>query len=78
MDEGICCHSKSMDVPYPFVQKADGSCTVCGDYRQINSVTHPDRYLLPHIHDLINILIGKKIFSRLDMVCAYFHKKIYP
>ena len=41
------------------------------DYRGLNAVTTPDRYLLlPHIHDLANHLHGKHVFTTL-LVKAY-------
>lgn len=74
MDEGICRPSKSpWASPIHVVPKPDGSYRVCGDYRRLNSVTVPDRYPIPHIQDLTNILHGAKIFSKIDIVRAYFH-----
>lgn len=42
-----------------------------GDYRQLNRVTTPDRYPVPHVHDLLNSLQGKNIFSVIDLERAY-------
>lgn len=78
MDEGICRPSKSpWASPIHVVPKPDGSYRVCGDYRRLNSVTVSDRYPIPHIHDLTNILHAKKIFSKLDIVRAYFHIPVH-
>lgn len=43
----------------------------CGDFRRLNVVTVPDRYPLPHIHDLNMNIRNKRIFSKLDLVRAY-------
>ncbi|KAG8197899.1 hypothetical protein JTE90_020278 [Oedothorax gibbosus] len=44
----------------------------CGDYRRLNDVTVPDRYPLPRIEDFHHILKDKKIFSKLDLLKAYY------
>lgn len=78
MDQGICRPSKSpWASPIHVVPKPDGSYRVCGDYRRLNAVTVPDRYPIPHIHDLTNILHAKKFFSKIDLVRAYFHIPMY-
>lgn len=44
----------------------------CGDYRQLNAVTIPDRYPLPHIRDLTRKLDGCTMFSKIDLIRAYY------
>lgn len=43
----------------------------CGDYRQLNKQTLPDRYPMPNIADITNELNNCTIFSKLDLVSAY-------
>lgn len=50
----------------------------CGDYRQLNAVTIPDRYPLPHIQDITQQLEGCTIFSKIDIVRAYHHIPVAP
>lgn len=49
---GICRPSDSpWASPLLLVAKKDDTFRPCGDYRRLNAVTKPDRYLLPHIYD---------------------------
>ncbi|GFW39669.1 retrovirus-related Pol polyprotein from transposon opus [Trichonephila clavipes] len=55
MRQGIIRLSKSSYAsPIHFVKKSDGSWRNCGDFRRLNSVSIPDRYPLPHIHDFVS------------------------
>jgi len=53
------------------VPKKDWSFRACGDYRRLNSVTVPDRYPLPYLHDFTANLAEKMVFSKLDLVRTY-------
>lgn len=59
--------------PLHCVRKKNGEWRFVGDYRSLNRVTIPDRYPVPHIHDLLNNFLGKKYFTTLDMVRAYYN-----
>lgn len=72
MDLGICRpSSSSWASPLHCVPKKNGQWRFVGDYRQLNKITEPDRYPVPHIHDLLNTLTGKSIFTTLDLERAY-------
>jgi cleavage and polyadenylation specificity factor subunit 1 len=58
--------------PLHMVTKKDGSYRPCGDYRQLNFRTIPDRYPIPRIEDFHHILKGSKIFSKIDLFKAYY------
>lgn len=71
-DLGICRPSSSeWASPLHMVKKADGSWRPCGDYRQLNACTVPDRYPLPYLQDITTILHGKSIFSKIDLQRAF-------
>ncbi|KFD60310.1 hypothetical protein M514_27529 [Trichuris suis] len=52
-------------------KKEPGVWRPCGDYRRLNSITIPDRYPIPHLYDATAKLVGKKIFSKVDLIRAY-------
>ncbi|GFW54361.1 retrovirus-related Pol polyprotein from transposon opus [Trichonephila clavipes] len=70
MRQGIIRPSKSSYAsPIHFVKKSEGSWRIWGDFRRLNSVTIPDRYPLPHIHDFVSGLRDHESQKRdLDLV----------
>lgn len=72
MREGICQPSNSQWAsPLHLVRKKSGDWRPCGDYRRLNSITIPDKYPLPHIHDIAHRLEGATVFSTIDLTRAY-------
>ena len=70
--QGIIRRSNSQWAsPLHMVRKEDGSWRPCGDYRQLNLQTVPDRYTCPNIGDLTARLAGCKVFSKLDLRKGY-------
>ncbi|GFW46181.1 hypothetical protein TNCV_4210601 [Trichonephila clavipes] len=73
LDKDIIRPSKSQWAsPLHLVNKKDGTLRPCGDYRRLNAQTIPDRYPIPRIEDFNHILKDKKIFSKIDLVKAYY------
>lgn len=70
---GICRPSSSpVSSPLHMVRKKDpNDWRPCGDYRQLNLITIPDRYPLPHIQNFNMYISGSKFFSKIDLVRAY-------
>ena len=74
---GICRPSKSCWAsPLHVVNKKNGDIRPCGDYRQLNAITKPDRYPIPRIQDCTYLLSEKNIFSRIDLQRAYHNIEI--
>jgi len=73
VEQDICQPSSSQWAsPLHLIKKKDSNWRLCGDYRKLNSVTIPDRYPLPHIQDFTYHLAGCTIFSKIDLIKAYF------
>lgn len=58
--------------------KEPGIYRPCGDYRQLNSITVPDKYPVPHLRSLTMSLHNKKVFSKLDLRKAYLQIPVAP
>lgn len=78
--QGICRPSRSpwASPLHLAPKKQPGTWRPCGDYRGLNAVTTPDRYPLPHIHDLAANLNDKNIYSKLDLIKAYHQVPVAP
>ena len=57
--------------PLHVVKKPDGSWRPCGDFRALNAITKPDRYVVPNIETFHHQLRGASVFSKIDLVKAY-------
>ena len=58
------------------VKNKDGSMRLCIDYRQMNKVTINNRYPLPRIDDLMDQLVGARVFSKIDLRSGYHLIKV--
>ena len=62
--------------PVTFASKKDGTLRMCVDYRHFNDWTVRNKYPLPRIDDLLDRLIGAKLFTSLDLASGYHQLKL--
>jgi hypothetical protein len=60
------------------VEKKDGTKRMCIDYRALNDVTVKNKYPLPRIEDLFDLLRGASVFSKIDLRLGYHQLRIRP
>ncbi len=63
----------SAGTPILFILKLNNLLRLCVDYRALNKVITKNRYPLPLINELIDRLLGAKVYIKLDLRDAY-HK----
>nr|GEZ54604.1 putative reverse transcriptase domain-containing protein [Tanacetum cinerariifolium] len=59
--------SSPWGAPVLFVKKKDGSLRMCIDYQELNKLTVKNRYRLPMIDDLFDLLQGSSVYSKINL-----------
>jgi hypothetical protein len=68
VEAGYVEPSKSpFGAPVLFVHKKDGGERMCIDYRALNKLTIKNSYPLPRIDELLDRLLGARVFSKIDL-----------
>ena len=67
---------RGVTAPVLLVKKKDGSMRLCIDYQQLNKVTIKNRYPLPRIDDLMDQLVGARVFSKIGLRSGYHQIKV--
>jgi hypothetical protein len=62
--------------PCFFIKKKDGSLRLVQDYRKLNYWTKKDKFPLPRIDDLIDVLHDGKYFTKMDILWGYNNVRI--
>jgi hypothetical protein len=77
LDKGFIRPSGSpFNAPVLFVKKKDGSLRLCTDFRLLNESTIKDKFPLPRIEEILDMVGNAKVFSKLDLLSGYFQVRI--
>ncbi|GKD57834.1 putative reverse transcriptase domain-containing protein [Tanacetum coccineum] len=76
-DKGFIRPSSSpWGAPVLFVNKKDGSFLMCIEYRELKELTVKNRYPLPRIDDLFDLLQGSSVYSKIDLRSGYHQLRV--
>lgn len=64
--------------PILFVKKKDGSKRMVIDYRALNKITVKNKYPLPLIDELLDVVAGSTIWTSLDLMSGYHQVRVAP
>ncbi len=60
------------------IRKKDGNLRLCVDYRRLNQVTQEDRYPMPRVEELLELLGKARFITTLDLTKGYYQVSVHP
>ena len=77
LENGLIQPSQSpFGAPIVSAKKSDGTMRMCIDYRELNERTILNRYPLPNIQELFDIIGRAKYYTKLDLKSGYHQFKV--
>src|SRR5436190_2531108 len=68
--------SSPWGAPVVFAKERDGTLRLCIDYRRLNAMTIKNRFPMPRIDELFDMLQGATCFSKIDLQTGYHQLQV--